>query len=175
MSQAEPLEKPDIRQRILSEALRLFAAQGFEGTSLRHIADAVGIRKPSLLYHYPSKDELRTAVLEHLTLHWGQVLPRLLKAATSGEEEFEGVITELINFFVEDPDRARLILREVLDRPDVVASIQTARVLPWTEIVCRHIRRGQEQGRLRPDVDPEAYVTHMVSTVMASRVITAPL
>ena len=75
----------DVPTRILEEATRLFAARGFDGTSLSEIAGAVGIRKPSLLYHFPSKDALRRSVLEHMLSHWNELVPRLLKAATSGE------------------------------------------------------------------------------------------
>ena len=56
----------DVRSEILRTATRLFAAKGFDGTSLKDIADAGGIRKPSLLYHFPSKEQLRLAVLEQL-------------------------------------------------------------------------------------------------------------
>lgn len=168
MAERQPTEKTDIRERILAVALRLFADQGFEATSLQAIADEVGVRKQSLLYHYSSKDALRRAVLEDLASHWSRVLPRLLKAATSGEDEFQSVVAELISFFMADTDRARLIVREVLDRPADVEAVRNEHVDPWVEIVCRHIRRGQEQGRIRGDVDPEAYVLHIVSIVMAS-------
>ena len=90
----------DISQQILAHATRLFAARGFVGASLRDIAIAVGIRKPSLLYHFNSKDELRRGVLENMLSHWNEVVPRLLKAATSGPEQFEAVATEMDGAFV---------------------------------------------------------------------------
>ncbi|MFB6372555.1 MAG: TetR/AcrR family transcriptional regulator, partial [Bradymonadaceae bacterium] len=60
----------DVRALILEEATRQFAAKGFDGTSLQAIADEVDITKPSLLYHYSSKAELREQVLEELLSHW---------------------------------------------------------------------------------------------------------
>ena len=79
----EDLPKQDIKKRILRTATRLFARHGFRGTSLQSIVDQVGIRKPSLLYHYPSKEALRNAVLDDLIVHWQQRLPAVMNAATS--------------------------------------------------------------------------------------------
>lgn len=54
------------RARIEEEALRLFAAQGVEGTSVRDIAQAVGVAEGALYRHFASKDELaRLVFLTH--------------------------------------------------------------------------------------------------------------
>ncbi|MBL4685714.1 MAG: TetR/AcrR family transcriptional regulator [Nannocystaceae bacterium] len=158
--------RSDVSKQILEHATRLFAAHGFVGASLRDIAKAVGIRKPSLLYHYPSKDELRRRVLEQMLAHWNETVPRLLKAATSGQEQFEAIATETVNFFVADPDRARLLLREMLDRPDEMRPLVEAHVQPWTKIMCDYITKGREQGRVHADIDPEIYVAHMINLVV---------
>lgn len=163
---SERPSRPDIAKQILVHATRLFAARGFVGASLRDIAKAVGIRKPSLLYHFPSKDELRRGVLEQMLARWNEAVPRLLKAATSGSEQFEAVTGETVQFFLEDPDRARLLLREMLDRPDEMGRLANTHVQPWAKVICDYIRKGQKQGRVHPDVDPEAYVAHMINLVV---------
>jgi TetR/AcrR family transcriptional regulator len=158
----------EIAQQILDHARRLFAAHGFDGVSLADISKRVGIRKPSLLYHFNSKDTLRQAVLEELLAHWNDVLPKLLMAATSGSEQFDAVLSKTIAFFAEDRDRARLILRELLDRPDDIQPLLETHVRPWVTIVSDYIRRGQEQGRLWFEADPQSYVTHMTILVIGS-------
>ncbi len=158
--------RTDVSKQILEQATRLFAAHGFVGASLRDIAKAVGIRKPSLLYHYPSKDDLRRSVLEQMLAHWNETVPRLLKAATSGQEQFEAIASETVKFFVADPDRARLLLREMLDRPEEMQPLVAAHVQPWTKIMSDYIAKGRDQGRVHADIDPDVYVAHMINLVV---------
>ena len=158
----------DIPTRILGEATRLFAARGFDGTSVQSIADAVGIRKPSLLYHFPSKDELRRAVLDSLLAHWNEVLPRLMLAATSGGSRFDSLTSEVIAFFTHDPDRARLLHREMLDRPDEMRVLIGGYLRPWIQILADYIRRGKDEGIIHEGVDPEAYVLHFINLVVST-------
>ena len=47
----------------MDEAATLFLQQGFDGTSLRHIADAAGMKAGSLYYHFSSKNDLLEAIL----------------------------------------------------------------------------------------------------------------
>lgn len=51
------------REQILTAAVELFGEVGYRGTSLRDIAQRVGITHPGLLYHFHSKQELLSAVL----------------------------------------------------------------------------------------------------------------
>ena len=50
-------------QRILDSAMQLFAARGYAGTELRHIAEAVGLARNSLYRYYPGKDQILLACL----------------------------------------------------------------------------------------------------------------
>src|SRR3984957_10615769 len=60
-------EPTDTRQRILDVALDLFIEQGFDGTSLRQIAEQLGVTKAALYYHFESKDDILMAL--HMRLH----------------------------------------------------------------------------------------------------------
>ncbi len=155
----------DIRTQILEAATRRFAAHGYGATSLSAIADDVGIRKASLLYHFPSKDELHRSVLDNLLSHWNETLPRLLEAA-AGEDRFDALLHETVRFFVADRDRARLLLREALDRPDAMRERLRAAVRPWMDVIAASIRQGQEHGELRADADPSAYLLSVIHLVV---------
>ena len=52
------------RQRIQAVALELFTEQGYEKTSLREIAERLGVTKAALYYHFKSKDEIVTSLVD---------------------------------------------------------------------------------------------------------------
>jgi AcrR family transcriptional regulator len=60
----------DTRETIRAVALELFSTKGFEQTSLREIAERVGLTKASLYYHYSSKQSLLLAVVEPVITGW---------------------------------------------------------------------------------------------------------
>jgi AcrR family transcriptional regulator len=157
----------DMRGAIVRAATRLFAAKGFDGTALQEIADAVGVTKPAVLHHFPSKEHIRAAVLDEILEHWQATLPRLLLAATASTDRFEAVFGELHRFFASDADRARVILRESLDRPAEARRLLAGPVRPWLTAVAGYIRAGQAAGRHHPDLDPDAYVLHVLGMVIS--------
>lgn len=155
----------DVRAQILDAATRLFAAKGYDGASLARIADEVGVRKASLLYHFPSKEALHAAVLDRVITRWNEALPRILEAV-AGEDRFDALLHEVIGFFAEDPNRARLILREALDRPEPMREQLRDQVGPWIEVIAGYIRRGQQSGELRLEADPEAYLLQIIHLIV---------
>jgi TetR/AcrR family transcriptional regulator len=157
----------DVRTAILSAATRLFAAQGVGATSIQEIADAVGIRKPSLLYHFASKDALYEAVLAELLSRWSETVPTLLRAAAR-EDRLDAILDETFAFFLAEPDRARLLLREALDRPAEMRALLGRYVAPWLGAVTRSIEKGQAAGLFRPDLDPSAYVVMVIQLVLST-------
>ena len=57
-----------LRRAILDTAANLFAEKGYLGTNLRAIADAMGMSRPGLYYHFPNKEKLLEAIIEELTM-----------------------------------------------------------------------------------------------------------
>ncbi len=158
----------DNSAQIRAAATKLFASHGYEGVSLQSIADEVGVAKQTLLYHYPSKEVLRRAVLEHVFVHWRSTLPQILQAVTSGQRRFTALTEELIRFFDADRDRARLLARELLDNPQGTQRMIMEHLRPWLLLVAEYIREGQKVGLVHAEVDAESYVLHVVLLVVAT-------
>jgi AcrR family transcriptional regulator len=79
----------DTRARILEVALELFAAHGVQQTSLRQIADRLGLTKPALYYHFASRDDLVRSLLQPLLDDVDVMLARV-EGADVGPRELLG-------------------------------------------------------------------------------------
>lgn len=157
----------DVRAKILQEATRLFAAHGVAATAIQDIAGAVGVTKQSLLYYYPTKHALREGVLQSLLSRWSEIVPHLLRAAAR-EDRFDAIVDATIEFFAADPTRARLLLREVLDRPLDMRDLLAEHAAPWIGLIAESIEKAQAQGSMRQDVDAEAYVVQVIHLVIGT-------
>ncbi len=73
--------RSDTRERIVNVALELFAEQGYEQTSLREIADRLGVTKAALYYHFKTKDDIVHGIVEAMAapideaIAWGEQQP----------------------------------------------------------------------------------------------------
>ena len=60
------MPRSDTRARILDVALELFSEHGYEKTSLREIADRLGVTKAALYYHFKTKDDIVRGIVEKM-------------------------------------------------------------------------------------------------------------
>lgn len=81
-----PRVSGDARNAILDEALLMFSEKGFEPTSMRDIAAAVGMRAPSLYNHFKGKQELFDALIERETTYIEEVLHASGAMALPGDD-----------------------------------------------------------------------------------------
>lgn len=89
------------KERIVDEALTLFAAKGFRGTTVKDIADAVGIKDASLYKHFKSKKEILNTIVEEAYVHMSNMSDSLGIPSGDGSLEdaaefFRGINRETI-------------------------------------------------------------------------------
>lgn len=137
------------RDKILAVSLRRFAADGFAGTSLNHIADEVGIKRPSLLYHFPSKEALYRATVLSAVSDWIEPLRDATIAVAQGWEQIERVLRSALQFFEERPELVRLARREAIDGGPFLTDEMGDAIRPLFDQATRWLEAEMDADRLR--------------------------
>jgi AcrR family transcriptional regulator len=101
----------DTRDQIRAAALELFVRQGYEVTSLREIADRVGITKASLYYHYPSKQALLTSIVDPLLKGWERLGAELVALPQTPEHK-RFALAAYLDMMLSHRTIATLLLRD---------------------------------------------------------------
>ena len=118
---ANEAEGSSTREAILFEARHCFAQNGYDGTSLNDIAAGVGIRRASLLHHFPSKEAIYQAVCERAVADWAECIDEAVRGPVGeGWNYVDQVLTAAVRWFAQNPEFVRLVRHESLaagDRP----------------------------------------------------------
>ena len=117
------------KEKILDEALTLFAEKGYDGTSMDLIAERVGIKGPSLYKHYKGKEEILNALIDAAEERYEEYFgsEKNIGKLPDNMEEFVQVTMGKIAFTMRDPmiRRIRMFLVQEQFRNDRLAEITT--------------------------------------------------
>jgi TetR/AcrR family transcriptional regulator len=161
---AEQQRSLETRGAILDAAIAEFAARGFEGASIRAIADRLGLQHPLITYHYRSKDILWRAAAEHafaqIRAGWDNSAPENsdLSPLTRLREEY----ATLFRYTVAFPEFHRFMRQEAFTNNPRLKWVAETVLAPLLGRLIPQIVAAQKQGLL-PVVDPILFHYMMVS------------
>lgn len=143
------------REAIIDATVGLFMDKGYEGTSVREIAEAVGIRKPSLYHHFTSKEQMLSAIHD-------RYMDLVLDRAASRKRE-GGSAADLVAGYMEDlmilmrdyRPYVEVFLRERYALEGEVWARARERRRDYEDYILDAVEIGIEAGDFRTDLDPE--------------------
>jgi TetR/AcrR family transcriptional regulator len=161
---AEQQRSLETRASILNAAIAEFAQRGFEGASIRAIADRLGLQHPLITYHYRSKDILWRAAAEHafaqIRAGWDISAPENsnLPPLARLREEY----ATLFRYTVAFPEFHRFMRQEALTNNPRLKWVAKTVLAPLLGRLIPQIVAAQKEGLL-PPVDPILFHYMMVS------------
>lgn len=152
------------RERILEVALDLFGTRGVDAVSLDEIARAVGVRKQTVLYWFPSKDALVEGVLEAAAAELAVVIDAAVRAAPDDPlDRIDAVVRAVFRPAVRRPALLGLV-REVNRLPPGQAERLRRHIEPLVDRAVSYLASEMDAGRLRRG-DPSLVAALAYATV----------
>jgi len=147
----QPSEETGLSERILTEAARLFVTRGYAGISMREIAEAVGVSKAGLYYHFRDKEDLFIAIL---TANLERIGGIVQAARQEGRTTREQIALLMRGIFAQTPEQRaiiRLASQEMvhLGQP-AQAKFNTSYQNKFVGQIEQLLREGIARGELRP-------------------------
>ena len=137
------------REAILREAEHMFALTGFRASRLEDIADAVGIRRPSLLHHFATKKMLYDAVEQRIFADMNAASEARIAGVADPTARLLAHLDAWLDFFVDRPSAARILQRLVAD-----TAVRQGNPVELSYLVLEDMDRtlayGIEKGAFRP-------------------------
>ena len=158
--------RADTRQRIIAVARRLFEKRGYHDTSLEAIAGELGIRAPSLLYHFESKEDLLDTVLGQFYAEGRERMLEALASPGSAGHRLEGVVEVVRDLWQRNGGLLRIAITELM-KPDGVGRDHVFEVaLPTLELVEAVLHES-----VSPAIPSNAPVRAATMTVLGSHIL----
>jgi AcrR family transcriptional regulator len=113
------------KQKILTEAEKLFAVKGFEGTGIEEIARNVGIRKSVIYYHFKNKEQILQTMLDGFVAR-GVAFKKSFFERYAGNfmERLDVIMEEMIEFMEENRRIVTILLMESIKNPRQVPLLE---------------------------------------------------
>ncbi len=142
------------KNNIIKAATRLFASQGYDGTTTKAISDKAGVTEPLLYYHFTGKDEIYTSILDSVFSDYFKQLEVLKKETKTIFEKIESLF--LVHFILvkKMPNEMALILSPrpaKLNDPDNIYAKNTKRHKRWLKsYIGDCLKKGIDSGEFNP-------------------------
>lgn len=150
--------------RVLDAAMVAFGGRGYDGTSLDDLAIQLGIRKQSILYHFPSKDRLLDAVVDKAVGELTDVLWGVVATSDEGWDRVDAMVRGIFRLAMRRPELLGL-LREVTRLGPPVLTRATGALDPLIKGATEWLAGEMDAGRVRRS-DPRLLAFSVYSTVM---------
>lgn len=140
------------RQVILEAALEVFSLHGFRGSTLDQIAEHSGLSKPNLLYYFPSKEAVHSALLTALLETWLDPL-KAMDPKGNPVDEILGYVRRKLDLSRDFPRESRLFAGEIIQGAPRLAGLIEGELRALVNEKAAVLRAWMVEGRIAT-VDP---------------------
>jgi TetR/AcrR family transcriptional regulator len=154
------------REQLVAEAIKLFGQRGYDSATLDAVAEAAGVRKQSLLYYFPTKEDLFQACVDELSGRVARALEQALEGIEEEDDPISRVIHAIFKLAQESPEFPGFMREASWRGADVVQRF--AGVMdPLRKRALVFLERGMASGKFRKQ-DPILLLFMIYTAVVGS-------
>jgi AcrR family transcriptional regulator len=161
--------KEDTASRILSTATRLFAAQGYDGTSTKDICESAGVNIAALHYHFGSKENLYHHIIEQFATERLDFARKTLQPPLNIDDfkvRLEIFLRQTIETMIKQKDILRLIQRDVEMSDPKSRKMYLNTLLKHAQRLWEFFELATKQGIVAADVKPSFAAAFLMSNII---------
>ena len=156
----------DKREHIMEHAITLFADKGFEGTSIRDLAQVAGVNVAMVNYYFGSKEKLVEAILEKKSSYMKDRIEELEANTNLSElDKIDALIEDYVNRILNGASFHKFLYKELMDtKRDVIHTFLNNSFARNTRNFSAIIQKGIDKKVFR-EVDPILTVTSIIGSI----------
>ncbi|MEV4366141.1 TetR/AcrR family transcriptional regulator [Nonomuraea sp. NPDC049637] len=159
------MKEEPVRQRLLAEATRLFAARGFEGTSVQEIVQAAGVTKGAMYHYFDSKDDLLHEIYARLLRMQMDRLTRIADGPGTIRERLHRAAADVVETTTANLDDSKIFFRSMHLLATEKQKTVRAERRRYHERFRDLVAEGQRTGVLSDRVPAELVVDYFFGSV----------
>ncbi len=152
----------------------LFAERGFDGASIREIAEQAGATKALIYHYYDNKEALYQTLLEDAVSGVVTQIEAIAADGTEPEAQLRAVVQVFIDAYHDAPHRFQMVQRTIDDHHAVAAVLAERWFSRAHRAVQAIVARGVRQGELKPlpvQMAPLAIIGLVIHTLRAQKLV----
>jgi AcrR family transcriptional regulator len=156
----------DTVRKVLNAAIGLFIKEGYHGASISNIADATGLTKGAIYFHFKSKDALMAAILEEFEkLYLDRMIAEVEVKQGNAIDKIKHYLKFTLNFF---PRQLNLCFTHLATelyaggkKPDGIEKIYKR----YHDFIAKILEMGRQEGTFRKEIDPDILALNLIGAL----------
>ncbi|MGE4169498.1 MAG: TetR/AcrR family transcriptional regulator [Candidatus Margulisiibacteriota bacterium] len=154
---------------LIKSAKKMFAKNGFDGTTVKDIADEAGVNIGAVSYHFNGKEGMYQSCIGQGAQQNLAMMQRILTPPQSVAEfkiRLQMFVEELVLFYAENPEVTKIVHREFEIQLPFMEDMFKNVFLKSFEVVCDFFNHAKEKGFLRADIEVPICVSLLIGALV---------
>lgn len=157
----------DTRAALLNAAVKVIGKKGYAAASVDEIAEAAGVSKGVVYYHFKTKADIATHILVTGFDTMVKSFEQITQQASSAPEALISILQQFSHILFAEREFARFALTELWREDRLWSEDMRTQEEALVSLIMSQIERGKREGAFRAQIDTRFYAITIIGTVLS--------